>query len=471
MGGATGQVLAIDVDRSRRAVRTWTAWSDELDRSRLGAAGELGDVGLAGVASTALGRWASGSAELAAAALFLQLVVDQVEAADALRLPAGLDQSFVERLLAFARSAVRTPSNACVAVTFPVPPLDGDLGGTYDGEVREPYLLGADPAVELGREFVLRATRDTASGLIRADEFLVVRLADGLYGVVLPGVTDLSEPNLGLDPMHRSVRDLDQFAYPSSRSSRVDDNRYAQMVAEALAVRGVPLGSDLVIVGHSYGADTALDLAADDDFNSDRGYHITHVAALGYHSSPQLPDVRPGTQVLVVQNRRDAAIVAEAIGHGHVVEGIEARRDLLDGLVGLDPIGTLTSAGRMTYHDVGAAISAIEHTVERTPDLFEIAVGAAVHQPRMVLDGATDFVTLRPGVDRPRDGQVVAVFDGGGDGFGHDQSNYLEYLETVDDPAVTDFLRSLGRDIAGGRGGGPDVPTTGSAWAIDVSVP
>jgi hypothetical protein len=238
MGGATGQVLAIDVDRSRRAVRTWTAWSDELDRSRLGAAGELGDVGLAGVASTALGRWASGSAELAAAALFLQLVVDQVEAADALRLPAGLDQSFVERLLAFARSAVRTPSNACVAVTFPVPPLDGDLGGTYDGEVREPYLLGADPAVELGREFVLRATRDTASGLIRADEFLVVRLADGLYGVVLPGVTDLSEPNLGLDPMHRSVRDLDQFAYPSSRSSRVDDNRYAQMVAEALAVRG-----------------------------------------------------------------------------------------------------------------------------------------------------------------------------------------------------------------------------------------
>jgi hypothetical protein len=233
----------------------------------------------------------------------------------------------------------------------------------------------------------------------------------------------------------------------------------------------VPLGSDLVIVGHSYGADTALDLAADDDFNSDRGYHITHVAALGYHSSPQLPDVRPGTQVLVVQNRRDAAIVAEAIGHGHVVEGIEARRDLLDGLVGLDPIGTLTSAGRMTYHDVGAAISAIEHTVERTPDLFEIAVGAAVHQPRMVLDGATDFVTLRPGVDRPRDGQVVAVFDGGGDGFGHDQSNYLEYLETVDDPAVTDFLRSLGRDIAGGRGGGPDVPTTGSAWAIDVSVP
>lgn len=471
MGGAAGQTLAIDIDRSRRAVRIWTAWSDELDRARVGTGGELADVGLTAVASTAFGRWASASADLAAAALFLQLVADQVEAADSLRLPPGLDPSYVERLLAFARASVRTPSNACVAVTFPVPPLDGDLGGTFDGEIREPYLLGADHEVELGREFVLRATRDTASGLIRADEFLVVRLADGLYGVVLPGVTDLSKPNIGLDPMHRSVRDLDQFAYPSSRSSRVGDNRYAQLVAEALAVRGVPLGSDLVIVGHSYGADTALDLAADEDFNGDRGYHITHVAALGYHSSPQLPDVRPGTQVLVVQNRWDAAIIAEAIGHGHVVEGIEARRDLLGDVADLDPIGTITSVGRIAYHNVGTVFSAIEHTVERSPDLFEMTVGAALHDPRMVVDGATDFVTLRPGVDRPRDGHVVAVFDGGRDGVGHDQSNYLEYLATVDDPDVTDFLRSLGSDIAAGRGAPAAGPTTGSAWAIDVSVP
>jgi hypothetical protein len=471
MGVATGQPLAIDTDRSRRAVRIWTAWADESDRFRAGTSRELGDVELATFATTALGRWASGSAELAAAALFLQLVVDQVETADSLALPAGLDPSFVDRLLAFARSAVRTPSNACVAVTFPVPPLDGDLGGTYDGEVREPYLLGADRAVELGREFVLRATRDTASGQIRADEFLVVRLGDRLYGVVLPGVTDLSRPNLGLDPLHRSVRDLDQFAYPSSRSSLVGDNRYAQMVAEALAVRGVPLGSDLVIVGHSYGADTALDLAADDDFNGDGGYRITHVAALGYHSSPQLPDVRPGTQVLVVQNRRDAAIIAEAVGHGHVVEGIEARRDLLGTLTTLDPIGMMTSAGRVVYHDVGAAISAIEHTVERSPDLLDIAVGAATHDASLVLGGATDFVTLRPGVDRPRDGQVVAVFDGGADGFGHDQTNYLAYLAAVDDAAVTGFLGSLGRDIAAARRERGRAPTTGSAWAIDVSVP
>lgn len=467
MGVAT---LAIDVDRSRRAVRTWTTWADELDRSRAGTAGELADVHLAAFASTALGRWASAAADLEAAALFLRLVTDQVEAADVLRLPAGLDASFVERLLAFARSAARTPSNACVSVTFPVPPLEGDLGGTFDGDVREPYLLGADRDVELGREFVLRATRDTASGLIRADEFLVVRLGDGLYGVVLPGVIDLSKPRLGLDPGHRSVRDVDQHAYPSSRSSDVADNRYAQMVAEALAVRGVPLGSDLVIVGHSYGADTALDLAADEGFNGERGYRVTHVAALGYHSSPQLPDVQPGTQVLVVQNRRDAAVIAEAVGHGHVVEGLEARRDLLDGIIGLDPFGTAWSTGRVVYHHVGATVSAIEHTVERSPDLVEMAVGAALRDPRMVADGATDFVTLRPGVDRPRDGQVVAVFDGGGDGFGHDQSNYLDYLATVDDPDVTAFLRSLGGDIAAGRSGG-GAAITGSAWAIDVSVP
>jgi hypothetical protein len=384
--------------------------------------------------------------------------------------PAGLDPSFVERLLALARASVRTPSNACVSVTFPIRSLDGDLGGTYDGEVREPYVLGADRAVELGREFLLRATTDTASGQIRADEFLVVRLADGLYGVVLPGVTDLSNPYLGLDPRHRSVRDLDQFAYPSSRSTRVSDNHYAQMVAEGLAVRGVPPGSDLVIVGHSYGADTALDLAADEGFNGGDGYRVTHVAALGYHSSPQLPDVRPWTEVLVVQNRRDAAIIAEAVGHGHVVEGFEARREFLDDVAGLDPLGAVWNAGRAAYHDVGAAISAVEHTVDRSSDLLEIALGVARRDEELVVGGATDFVTLRPGVDRPRDGQVVAVFDGGGDGFGHDQSNYLEYLAVVDDPAVTDFLGSLGRDIAGRDSPGAGL-TTGSAWAIDVSVP
>ncbi len=471
MGGAAGQTLSIDIDRSRRAVRTWVAWADELDRARTGTARELDDVGLAGFSTLALGRWASGSAELAAVALFLQLVADQVEAADALGLPAGLDRSFVERLLAFARSSVRTPSNACSSVTFPVAVADGDRGGTYDGEVREPYVLGADRAVELGREFILRATTDTASSQIRADEFLVVRLADGLYGVVLPGVTDLSDPDFGLDPLHRSVRDLDQFAYPSSRSTRVADNRYAEMIAEGLAARGVPPGSELVIVGHSYGADTALDLAADEHFNGEGGFRVTHVAALGYHSAPQLPDVRPWTQVLVVQNRVDAAIIAEAVGHGHVVEGFEARRSLVDDLIDRDPLGTAWNLGKIGYHSVGAAFAAVEHTVDRSSDLAEVVVGAAIHDPGMMVDGATDFVTLRPGVDQPRDGQVVAVFDGGGDGFGHDQSNYLDYLTAVDDPAVTSFLGSLGRDIAAGRDAPAAGPTTGSAWAIDVSVP
>ena len=151
-------------------------------------------------------------------------------------------------------------------------------------------------------------------------------MSDGRYLVVLPGVTDLSSPDIGLSETHASVRDVDQFAYPSSRSASVAGNRYAQMVAEALAIRGVPIGSDLVIVGHSYGADTALDLAADRDFNGAGGYHVTHVVAAAYHSQPQLDHVPDSTEVLVLQNHRDVAVIVESVGAAHVTEAFEARR-------------------------------------------------------------------------------------------------------------------------------------------------
>ncbi|MDH5522015.1 MAG: hypothetical protein OEZ14_15940, partial [Acidimicrobiia bacterium] len=68
----------------------------------------------------------------------------------------------------------------------------------------------------------------------------------------------------------------------------------------------VPAGAELLIVGHSYGADTALDLAADPAFAG--RYDVTHVVATGYFSQPQLPAVPADTRVLVVQNRHDIVV-------------------------------------------------------------------------------------------------------------------------------------------------------------------
>ena len=68
------------------------------------------------------------------------------------------------------------------------------------------------------------------------------------------------------------------------------------MVWDALRAAGVPAGSSLMIVGHSFGADTALDLAADREFNGGE-YTVTHVVAAGYYSQPQLASVAAETSV------------------------------------------------------------------------------------------------------------------------------------------------------------------------------
>ena len=286
-------------------------------------------------------------------------------------------------------------------------------------------------------------------------------MSDGRYLVVLPGVTDLSSPHLGLSPSTRTVRDVDQYAYPSSQSTSVSDNRYAQMVEAALAENGIPLGSELVLVGHSFGADTALDLAADSSFNGPDGYHVSHVVAAAYYSQPQLEHVPDGTRVLVLQNSRDVPVIAEGVGAHHVTEAVEARGDAIDDLLGLDLPGAVFDTGRAIFHDLGATADLIEHTVTHPGDVVDTTVGLATGDYQRAIDGMTDFVTLDAGVSTPTGSQVVAVFDGGGEGAGHHQNNYAAYVSDTDDPDVTDFLTSLGRSGA----------DSGSAWAVDVSVP
>jgi hypothetical protein len=455
--------LSIDTDVSAAAVRTWVGWGDDLSRAQLDLANDLDRLQLGDATPMAGWSLTAAATDLWTTGVFLELVLERVELADALGVTPALDPATVTRLMQLAGGRVTAVVGACpvwMPPSFAGP--HGELGGTYDAEVRSPYLLDGMLAVDRGRELLLRALDDTASsGQIRDDEFEIVRMSDGRYLVVLPGVTDLSSPDLGLSAAHASVRDVDQFAYPSSRSASAADNRYAQMVAEALAIRGVPVGSDLVIVGHSYGADTALDLAADPAFNGADGYRVTHVVAAAYHSQPQLAHVPDATQVLVLQNRRDVAVITESVGAAHVTDAIEARRSAIDDLLHLDLPGVLLNGGRALYHDAGVATAAIDHTIRHADDAADIAIGLATYDVRRSIDGAGDFVSLEPGVSRPSDSQVVAVFEGGGEGFGHHQDNYAAFVSGSDDPDVTAFLASLGAPHA----------TTGTAWSIDISVP
>ena len=184
----------------------------------------------------------------------------------------------------------------------------GDDGGP------NAFAVAGDDDVALGRNAITRSLEDTANGeQIQADEFQVIAHENGSYTVVLPGVTDLSNPNAGLSEHNRSVRDTDWAATRSAASASIEDNRYAQMVQDYIE-QNVPPGSDLAIVGHSFGADTALDLAADPKFNG-RDYNVTHVVAAAYYSEPQLPHVQDGTEVLVLQNTRDIPVVVEEVGH------------------------------------------------------------------------------------------------------------------------------------------------------------
>ncbi|MFZ9040992.1 MAG: hypothetical protein ACO225_04875 [Ilumatobacteraceae bacterium] len=350
-------------------------------------------------------------------------------------------------------------------------PLGGDLDGRGDREVRTPYLVeGADPTSR-GRALAVRALEDTADpGQVRVDEFQVVRLDDRRWIVVLPGVVDLSRPSLGWDPHHRSVRDLDRAALPSSGSTSTSRNPYARAVHQALVATGVPRGAELLVVGHSFGADTALDLAADPRFNAlaaphrttgEDGYRVTHVIAAAYHSQPQLARVPTSTEVLVVQNRRDRVVVAEAAA-APFVGLMTSSVATLGALARLDVTAANTHQRSALGSAWGALTGGVRHLVDRADDLSKIALGMAGGRPDVALRGLDGITSLDPGLRTPAPGQVVSVFDGGGSRAGHDQVHYVEHLATTDEPEIEAFLASL--DRAG-------YTEPGVAMAIDVSVP
>ena len=175
-------------------------------------------------------------------------------------------------------------------------------------------------------------------------EIEIRRLDSGAWVVVLPGVVDLTdglpsapEAILGVaggatgvaavaggmvsewhgENADDSPRDMYYAAGAATGSgdgSITYENGYAFMVKAAMRKAGVPEGAQVMLVGHSFGAYTALELAADPEFNGSGRYSVSNVVAAGADVDWLAADhALPSTDVLVLNNANDAAFLAESV--------------------------------------------------------------------------------------------------------------------------------------------------------------
>lgn len=214
--------------------------------------------------------------------------------------------------------------------------VGGDPGGTFSlRPVADFDGGGSGSPTAAGRSAVATLVAETSGAPHRpgdppqaaVDEFQLIDHGGRTFTVVLGGVTDLSSPEFGLGD-HRSARDLDAHALDTALDHSTGDDAYARVVADAVRHAGVPPGSRLLVVGHSYGAAAAVHLAADPVFNGD-DYEVTHVVATGFHVDPWLPLVAPDTEILAVKNRFDLVVGAEALADGLLIDRPGARHDAL----------------------------------------------------------------------------------------------------------------------------------------------
>ena len=190
------------------------------------------------------------------------------------------------------------------------------VGQHLDDVLVDNGLAGRDLMVD-----ALRATNEMER--IAPDEIQVRRLDDGSYMVVLPGVTDLTDNvttpwNWLTGGPQDTVRKVAN-AQPSVING--GPNPYAEAVKMAMQRAGIPAGSDVTFVGHSYGSYTAVDLAGDDAFNSidgtSSGYNVRvrNVMGFGADVDWKLKDVPAQTNVVALNSRDDVVYRAETSLH------------------------------------------------------------------------------------------------------------------------------------------------------------
>ena len=125
-------------------------------------------------------------------------------------------------------------------------------------------------------------------------------------------------------------------------------------LARFMAERRLPIGTRVVIVGHSHGAMTAIDLAARRSFNGDL-VAVSHVIAAGGGQATNLNEPRFGTDVMVLTNGADAinALIAATdltrTAYGGHDERFEHRRSVGIGAdMGHDPSRYASLASALT---------------------------------------------------------------------------------------------------------------------------
>lgn len=163
-----------------------------------------------------------------------------------------------------------------------------------------------------------------------AFELLQVSVNPPKYIVLLPGIE--------LDAWDTdTVRDL-QSAVPARLLQR---DAYAARVMLELQRAGVPAGAEVMLMGHSYGAIAAMNLASDPQFNqpgnasTSGAFHVqvSHVVAAGAGVRDWMDRPPPGTDVLLSINRRDH--VATAIQTGRADQSVIDSLTLADELPGV----------------------------------------------------------------------------------------------------------------------------------------
>ena len=430
------------------------AWSAELDMVDNGLAREYDDLAL---------RVSTLIAADARTAYALSTTTGRTLNSVAATLALNSGYTYDEALLRHELAALRArPRPLTAAETNRVTHLESKLakieapfsiaGTTGDRDfdltnprVGTPLRISSSEPAERGRELLIRAIADTANpDQILADEFEAFLHDNGNVTIVLAGVIDLSRPNLGYDERTASLRDLDQQALDSAINPGLAHNGYAQRVSdwtELMIETGViETGARTAIIGHSFGSDTAFDLAQDEHFNGDL-VEVTHVFGAGYELTERLSNVPSATDAVSATNIFDTVAFSESLArHGGTLATGRTRFEVVEGVV-----NGATSVANKTIRDV-------EHRLERD-GLVEVALPQL---PPLELVGDL-YSPIEPNV-------LHITFEGGFSlsSAGHHQDEYEAFLSRANNDSFTTFLDGI--DEAG-------FTSNAVAVSIDVSRP
>jgi hypothetical protein len=161
-------------------------------------------------------------------------------------------------------------------------------------------------------------------------EVIPITGPDGVtrYLVLLRGV----EPKPFDSGVNATVNSLQQAA----KGSRQSSDAYSRAVLAAMVSAGVPPGAEVMLVGHSQGGITAMNLAADPRVNGTRGlYRVSRVVTAGSPVGNKRVVPGSGTTVLSIENAGDIVPELDAVqdksGPGRTVITVPARYGLVGG--------------------------------------------------------------------------------------------------------------------------------------------